>query len=176
MARGYELLAEQPKLNQHEQKKAVPKSSNRLSIIVNGEGCIAGRVCSHVAKLLLKGYQVTIVNAEKVMVSGGRHKTINRFKEDLEISSATNPIHGPFHPRRPDRIMSKMVRGMVPKRKSSGMEAFKHLRVYIGIPPQLKDSKMELFEDSKIRKPASFYISIGEVAEEIGWKGITPIG
>ncbi len=176
MARGYELLAEQPKLNPHEQKVAVPKSSNRLSIVVNGEDCIAGRICSHVAKLLLKGYQVTLVNAEKVMVSGERHKTIKSFKEDLEINSATNPIHGPFHPRRPDRIMTKMVRGMVPKRKSSGMEAFKHLRVYIGIPSQLKDSKMELFEDSKIRKPASFYISIGDIAEEIGWKGITPVG
>ena len=176
MARGCELLAEQSKLNQPEQKVVVPNTSNRPPIIVNGEGCIAGRMCSHVAKLLLKGHHVTIVNAEKVMVSGERHKTIKGFKEDLEISSATNPIHGPFHPRRPDRILTKMVRGMVPKRKSSGIKAFKHLRVYIGIPSQLKDSKMELFEDSKIRKPASFYISIGDVAEEIGWKGITPVG
>jgi large subunit ribosomal protein L13 len=123
-----------------------------------------------VSKLLLEGNQVTIVNAEKAMLSGDRHKTINRFKEDLEISSATNPIHGPFHPRRPDRILTKMVRGMVPKRKSSGIEAFKRLRVYIGVPDQLKNSKMELFEDSKIRKPSFYYISIGDVAGEIGWK------
>lgn len=175
MAGGCELLAEQSKLNQPEHKVAVPKASNP-SIVVNGDGCIAGRMCSHVAKLLLKGYQVTIVNAEKAMISGDRHRTINSFKEDLEINSATNPIHGPFHPRRPDRILTRMVRGMVPKRKSSGIKAFKHLRVYIGIPSQLKDSKMELFEDSKIRKPASFYISIGDIAEEIGWKGITQVG
>jgi large subunit ribosomal protein L13 len=64
-----------------------------------------------------------------------------------------------------------MVRGMVPKRKASGIEAFKRLRVYIGIPDQLKDSKMEFFEDSKITKPASYYITIGDVAKEIGWKG-----
>jgi large subunit ribosomal protein L13 len=64
-----------------------------------------------------------------------------------------------------------MVRGMVPKRKASGIEAFKRLRVYIGIPDQLKDSKMDFFEDSKITKPASYYITIGDVAKEIGWKG-----
>jgi large subunit ribosomal protein L13 len=64
-----------------------------------------------------------------------------------------------------------MVRGMVPKRKASGIEAFKRLRVYIGIPDQLKTSKMEFFEDSKITKPASYYITIGDVAKEIGWRG-----
>ena len=163
-------MADQPNSNQPKHNAESPKPGNRSSIVVNGDGCIAGRMCSHVSKLLLEGNQVTIVNAEKAMLSGDRHKTINRFKEDLEISSATNPIHGPFHPRRPDRILTKMVRGMVPKRKSSGIEAFKRLRVYIGVPDQLKNSKMELFEDSKIRKPSFYYISIGDVAGEIGWK------
>ena len=163
-------MADRPNIKQPKQNAERRKPENRSAIVVNGERCIAGRMCSRVSKLLLKGNQVTIVNAEKAMLSGDRHKTINRFKEDLEISSATNPIHGPFHPRRPDRILTKMVRGMLPKRKSSGIEAFKRLRVYIGVPNQLKDSRMELFEDSKIRKPAFYYISIGDVAAEIGWK------
>lgn len=176
MERECELLASQPTTNQPGQKAEIHKTGNRSSIVVNGDGCIAGRMCSRVSKLLLKGNRVTIVNAEKAMISGNKYKTIKRFKEDLEINSATNPIHGPFHPRRPDRILTKMVRGMVPKRKTSGMEAFKRLRVYIGVPSDLKDSKMELFEDSKIRKPASYYISIGDVAEEIGWKRMKTFG
>ncbi len=170
MARGCESLGDQPNLRRPDHDIESGKSGDHTSIIVNVDGCIAGRMCSRVSKLLLKGNHVTIVNAEKAMLSGNRHKTINRFKEDLEISSATNPIHGPFHPRRPDRILTKMVRGMVPKRKPSGMKAFKRLRVYIGVPSQLKDSKMELFEDSKITKPAFYYISIGDLAAEIGWK------
>jgi large subunit ribosomal protein L13 len=64
-----------------------------------------------------------------------------------------------------------MVRGMVPKRKTSGIEAFKRLRVYIGIPEEMKNIKVESFIDSKITKPASYYITIGEVAKQIGWKG-----
>jgi len=143
----------------------------RGELVVDGAGCIAGRLCSNVSKLILKGNRVTIVNAEKAMLSGDRYKTIQLYKEYLEINSATNPIHGPFHPRRPDRILTKMVRGMIPKRKASGIEAFKRLRVYVSIPDQLKNSSMKSFEDSKITKPMSYYITIGDLAKEIGWSG-----
>jgi large subunit ribosomal protein L13 len=60
---------------------------------------------------------------------------------------------------------------MVPKRKPSGMTAFGRLRVYIGVPEEMKKTKMESFSDSKITKPESYYISIGEIANELGWKG-----
>lgn len=141
------------------------------TIVVDATNCIAGRMCSHVSKLLLEGNRVSIVNAEKAMLSGNRYKTIELYKEHLEINSVTNPIHGPFHPRRPDTILTKMVRGMVPKRKTHGIEAFKHLRVYIGIPEEMKNVKMQTFEDSRITKPESYYISVGDVSKQIGWKG-----
>jgi large subunit ribosomal protein L13 len=64
-----------------------------------------------------------------------------------------------------------MVRGMVPKRKSSGTVAFKRLRVYIGVPEEMKSTKVESFSDSKITKPEAYYISVGEIAKQIGWKG-----
>lgn len=150
---------------------AEQKPVSRQQIVVDATNCIAGRMCSHVSKLLLQGNRVAIVNAEKAMLSGDRYMTIELYKEYLEINSVTNPIHGPFHPRRPDTILSKMVRGMVPKRKTSGIEAHRRLRVYIGVPEEMKKSKLESFTDSKIRKPESYYITIGEIAKQIGWKG-----
>jgi large subunit ribosomal protein L13 len=147
------------------------QKQQQTTVVVDATSCIAGRMCSHVSKLLLQGKRVAIVNAEKAMLSGNRYKTIDSYKEHLGINSVTNPIHGPFHPRRPDTILSKMVRGMVPKRKPSGIGAFKHLRVYTGVPEDMKGAKMESFEDSKITKPESYYISIAEVAKQIGWKG-----
>lgn len=150
---------------------AEQKPVSRQQIVVDATNCIAGRMCSHVSKLLLQGNRVAIVNAEKAMLSGDRYMTIELYKEYLEINSVTNPIHGPFHPRRPDTILSKMVRGMVPKRKTSGIEAHQRLRVYIGVPEEMKKSKLESFTDSKIRKPESYYITIGEIAKQIGWKG-----
>jgi large subunit ribosomal protein L13 len=159
MAKGYESLAKQ-------------KTATRQQIVVDAANCVAGRMCSHVSKLLLQGNRVAIVNAEKAMLSGDRYKTIQLYKEHLEINSVTNPIHGPFHPRRPDTILSKMVRGMVPKRKTSGVEAHQRLRVFIGVPEEMKKAKIESFEDSKITKPESYYITMGEVAKQIGWKGL----
>lgn len=141
------------------------------TIVVDATNHIAGRMCSHVSKLLLQGNKVAIVNAEKAMLSGNRYMTIREAKEYLEINSVTNPIHGPFHPRRPDTIITKMVRGMVPKQKTHGIEAFQRLRVYIGVPEEMKSAKMQSFEDSKITRPEANYISMGDVAKQIGWKG-----
>lgn len=157
-------------------RSSLSQSAQNKQIVIDAANCISGRICSHVSKLLLQGNRVTIVNAEKAMLSGHRYKTIQLYKEHLEINSVTNPIHGPFHPRRPDTILTKMVRGMIPKRKSSGIEAFKRLRVYIGIPESLKNSEMKYYDDSKITKPSSYYITVGEVAKEIGWSGgVEPI-
>ena len=126
-------------------------------------------MCSRVSKLLLKGNRVSVVNSENAVVSGDRYMTINLYKEYLEISSATNPIHGPFHPRRPNTILTRMVRGMIPKTKTTGIEAFKRLRVYIGVPEELKNKKTEVIQEAKITKAPSKYTSIGEIAKEIGW-------
>jgi large subunit ribosomal protein L13 len=148
------------------------QKGHRSEIIVDATDCIAGRVCSHVSKLLLAGNRVAVVNSENAMLSGNRYMTINLYKRYLEINSVTNPIHGPFHPRRPDTILTRMIRGMVPKTKTSGVEAFKRLRVYIGIPDELKNKNAESFEDTKITRAPSKYISVGEVAKQIGWNGV----
>jgi large subunit ribosomal protein L13 len=141
-------------------------------IVVDATNCVAGRMCTKVSKLLLQGNRVSIINAEKAMLSGNRYKTIELYKEQLEINSVTNPVHGPFHPRRPDTILSKMVRGMMPIRKPRGLNTFKHLRVYIGNPRELENKEKRSFDDIKITKGPSHYITIGEVAEQIGWKSI----
>ena len=155
----------------NKEQEQTNSQQNKL-IVVDGTNCISGRLCSKVSKLLLQGNRVSVVNSEKVMVSGNKYEVIESYKDKLEVSSVTNPIHGPFHPRRPDTIITKMIRGMVPKRKPSGMQAFKRLRVYIGIPDELKNSTMQTFDDAKITKQQSFYISMGDVAKQIGWKGV----
>jgi large subunit ribosomal protein L13 len=158
---------------QHQQGQATNlQGGHKNEVIVDATDCIAGRMCSRVSKLLLKGNRVSIVNSENAMLSGDKYKTIDLYKEFLEINSVTNPVHGPFHPRRPDTILTKMVRGMIPKTKTSGVEAFKRLRVYIGTPHGLSKSKTESFEDTKITRSPSRYISVGEVAKQIGWKGV----
>jgi large subunit ribosomal protein L13 len=138
-------------------------------IIVDGSNHVAGRLCSHAAKLLKIGNRVSIVNSENIMLSGSRKMIIEEYRKYLEISSITNPKFGPFHPRRPDTMITKMIRGMLPKNKPSGEKALKRLRVYLGVPNELRSKKTIQFEDAKIRKAAPYYTTLGELGRMVGW-------
>ena len=138
------------------------------NIIVDGTNMIAGRLCSHVAKLLIDGNRVSIVNTENVMLSGDRDAIIKSYRKFLEIASINNPKFGPYHPRRPDTIVTKMVRGMLPK-KPSGKTAFKRLRAYLGVPNELKSMATTQFEDAKIRRASPYYTSMGDLGKMVGW-------
>jgi len=151
----------------NQQEKVVSKQV--LSIVVDGTDHIAGRLCSNVAKLLLDGNRVSVVNCEKIMISGTRKNIINEYKDFLKIASILHPKHGPFHPRRPDTIFSRMVRGMLPRKKPSGQAALKRLRAYIGVPNELKSKKTIQFEKAKIRKSNSYFTSMNELGRTIGW-------
>lgn len=141
--------------------------TNRRSTIIDGENLILGRMASIVAKRLLEGEMITVVNAEKVAVSGNKKSRVREVKEFLEVG---HPKKGPFHYRRPDRIVRRTVRGMLPYRKAKGKEAYKRLKVFIGTPEELKDRKTESLAEAHTEKLACPYFTIGELAKEIGWK------
>ena len=136
------------------------------AVIVNGEGLILGRMCSSVAKRLLKGEQVIVVNAEKIIVSGKRRSKVAEAKQFLEVGA---PDRGPFHSRRPDRIVRKTVRGMVPWKQPKGKTAYKRLKVYLGVPAELKDQQMETDKYAQASKLKGPHFTLGELAIEIGW-------
>jgi len=139
-------------------------------IVVDATDHIAGRLSSNVAKLLINGNRVSVVNCEKIMMSGTRSNQIKEYREFLEINSIINPKHGPVHYRRPDTLMTKMIRQMLPyDRKPSGKEAHQRLRTYIGSPKELKSLAKIQFEKAKIKKTSSNYTSIGELCRIIGW-------
>lgn len=150
-----------------QEKESTPKSGK--AVVVDGTNLIAGRLSSHVAKLLLDGNRVSIVNCENIMISGNKKNIKEEYKEFLEISSIINPKFGPFHPRRPDTIISKMVRGMLPRKKSSGQTALKRLRAYIGVPRELKGQDKIQFDDAKIRRTVSSYTTMTELGQNVGW-------
>ncbi|KAG2480786.1 MAG: 50S ribosomal protein L13 [Nitrosopumilaceae archaeon] len=138
-------------------------------IVVDGTNLIAGRLSSHVAKLLLKGNRVSIVNCEEIMLSGTRSNIIKEYKDFLKIASIIHPDHGPFHPRRPDTIITRMIRGMLPRKKPSGITAHKRLRAYIGSPKQLKSLKKIQFDKAKITRSTANYTTMAELGRTIGW-------
>ena len=137
-------------------------------IVVDGTNLIAGRVCSNVAKLLRKGNRVSIVNCEKIMISGKKSSIIGEYEDFLKISSIIHPRHGPFHPRRPDTIIKRMIRGMLPKEKPSKKTDLERLRTYIGIPKEIKTLERTKLENSRITKSPSNYTTMSELGKYIG--------
>jgi large subunit ribosomal protein L13 len=134
--------------------------------LVNAEGLILGRMASKVAKRLLEGEAVIIVNAEKTVLSGKKKSKIAEAKEFLEVGA---PERGPFHYRRPDRIVRKTVRGMLPFKKPKGKSALARLEVFMGIPEEFKDQKTETFKEAQASKLKGPSFTLAELAKEVGW-------
>jgi len=135
--------------------------------LVNAEGLIVGRMCSKVAKRLLNGEEVIILNAEKAVFSGKKKSKVLEAHIFLEVGA---PMRGPFHYRRPDRFLRKIVRGMVPFKQPKGKNAYKRLKVFMGVPIELKDQQMITFEEASSANLKGPHFTLGELAKEIGWK------
>lgn len=142
------------------------QTTNNPVAVINAEGLILGRMASKVAKKLLNGEGVIIVNAEKSVLSGKKKSKVAEAKKFLEVGS---PERGPFHYRRPDRIMRKTVRGMLPIRQPKGKTAYKRLKVFMGVPEDLKDHKMDTFAEAQAAKLKGPHLTLAELAKEIGW-------
>jgi large subunit ribosomal protein L13 len=142
------------------------QTNEKTAVVVNAEGLILGRMSSKVAKRLLNSEEVIIINAEKAVISGKRKSKVAEAKEFLEVGA---PKKGPFHYRRPDRIVLKTVRGMLPIRQPKGKKALSNLRVFMGVPEELKNQKTETLSDAQASKLKGPRFLLAELAKEIGW-------
>ncbi len=139
-------------------------------LVVDATGLVAGRLASIVAKRLLRGERVIIVNTEKAIITGEKERVKNWYmKRVSEWRTHYNPEkRGPKVPRRPDLIMKRMVRGMLPYKKPKGREALKRLRVYIGTPPELANSAKWVPEEAKPQNTAVGFVTLMELAKAVG--------
>ena len=145
-------------------------AQTKSPVIFDATGLIVGRVSSVISKRLLQGEQIIIVNSESAVISGRR---VSRVAEARLFLEAGHLGHGPYHPRRPDQIFRRVIRGMLPWRKPKGKQAYKRLRVFIGIPEELKGKAFETIPQANASKLRCPYFTMGEFAKEIGWK---PVG
>ncbi len=134
--------------------------------IIDATDAPIGRLASIVAKRLLKGEEIFIVNAEKAIITGNKNEIKERYRRKREIGGTKRK--GPFFPRMPHLILKRTVRGMLPYQQPKGRKAYKRLKVFIGIPDELKDKEIEKIEFKKSLN----YITLKELSEYLGvkWK------
>ncbi|MCC7558636.1 MAG: 50S ribosomal protein L13 [Methanobacteriaceae archaeon] len=139
-------------------------------MIIDGEGHVLGRLASVVSKKLLEGENIVILNAEKVLISGSKEWAYAKYKQRIDRASISNPRRmGPKYPRRPDDILRRTVRGMLPYKKTKGREAFKGLKAFVGVPAEFKDAEIIRIPEAE-PKNITKSIELGEVSKLLGTK------
>ena len=137
-------------------------------MIIDATDLIVGRFVSTVAKRVMLGEKIDVINCEKAVISGSRGDIIARFKHKRR---RTTPAKGPFIHRMPDRFMRRIIRGMLPYKKEKGRNAFENVMCYIGVPPQFEGKKFETVEEANVatRKTTKF-ITVADLCQEMGAK------
>ena len=138
--------------------------------VVDASGQIAGRLASLVAKRLLLGEEMAVVNAEKAIITGGRASVFEEFRHRRDVGSARM---GPYYPARPDRILHRTIRGMLPNQQPRGRAALRRLRVYVGVPDALKGQPAERFEEAS-RITTTKFATLAEISRRLGAKFEVP--
>ena len=110
-----------------------PPPATPSGTVVDATGLVLGRAASRIAKRLLEGESIIVVNAEKSVVTGSRTAVLEIYRANRARGSKRS---GPHFPRYPDRIFRRTVRGMLPHLKTRGREALDRLEVHIGVPPE----------------------------------------
>jgi large subunit ribosomal protein L13 len=123
-------------------------------VLIDASDKVLGRMGSLAAKELLKGRKVVIVNAEKCVVSGNPQATAGSFRERI---ARGDPYHGPFYPKAPDRIVRRVVRGMLPK-SPRGREALRSLRVFISLPGEYEGREFAKLGGAENRLKGKFLV------------------
>jgi len=139
-------------------------------LVVDGENQILGRLASLVAKKLLLGYRVVVVNTEKIVVSGERRMVVDSYKALFKATTHRNPERtGVRRPRTPVRLFKSAVKNMLPKNRR-GENAAKRLRAYVGVPEEFEEEKPVRFAEAEASRLGRKYVLLGDIAREMGWR------
>jgi large subunit ribosomal protein L13 len=138
-------------------------------MIINADGLVAGRLASNIAKRIIKGEQVTIINAEKAIMVGSQSAIIPKIKQRVDATVKSNPHYGPKYDRIPSKMLRRMIKGMLPNKKKTAERLLKQLTIYNSVPKQINIEKTETIEKAKCNEKHDF-MTLKKIANELGGK------
>ena len=122
-----------------------PKGSDitRQWHVIDASDVVLGRLASQVAVLLRGKHKpifaphvdtgdfVIVINANKVALSGNKLEQKRAYRHSGYPGGLRSMTYGELMEKRPERIVEKAVRGMLPK-NSLGRQTLRKLKVYAG--------------------------------------------
>ena len=136
-------------------------------LVFDGKEAVFGRLATVVAKNLLKGNSVDVINCEDIIISGNKQAFFNELVAKKSMGGGSS-LKGPNYSRLTDKLIRRMIRGMLPWDRPKGKDAYKRLRCYIGRGKLTEEDlkKVKSFEEN--RKPMK-YFSIKEITGALRW-------
>jgi large subunit ribosomal protein L13 len=111
--------------------------------VIDASDVVLGRLASQVAVLLRGKHKpifaphvdtgdfVIVINADKVALSGNKLEQKRAYRHSGYPGGLRSISYGELMEKRPERIVEKAVRGMLPK-NSLGRQTLRKLKVYAG--------------------------------------------
>jgi large subunit ribosomal protein L13 len=145
------------------------KEIDKSCEVFDAKDKVLGRLASLVAKRLLDGKNVAVINADEAIITGSRSDTAEKYRVRLRLQEKENPEHSPYWSRRPDMLVRRIIRGMLPYSRPRGKSAYKRLIVFRGIPQELKGLKPIEIETKGPRDIYVGHLKVRELSKLLGY-------
>ncbi|MBX4212123.1 50S ribosomal protein L13 [Candidatus Pacearchaeota archaeon] len=108
-------------------------------IIIDATNATLGRLASYAAKQALLGKSVIIVNCNEILITGNRDSIVKEYKEARGRGGSS--LRGPHFPKSAERILKRIVRGMLPYTQGRGEAALHRVICHNNTPAEYESAK-----------------------------------
>lgn len=136
-------------------------------MIIDAKESVAGRLASKVAKAIIKGEKVTVINSQEAVMVGNKKNILEKFTTRVDGAVKSNPHYGPKYDRIPNKMFRRMVRNMLPTKKRAKERMIKQLKVFNGSAKGIDAKEAITFEEIKFNHRNN-YITLKDVAILLG--------
>jgi large subunit ribosomal protein L13 len=134
-------------------------------MIIDGKDQIVGRVATYASKQALLGSKVDIINCEEMVFTGNYKEVVDKFKRKKSMGA---PKRGPYQFKRPEFLVRRIIRGMLPYKQYKGKNAYSKIKCYVG-SPKLEGDAVEV--NANVNKvPNLKFVKVKEICKELGWQ------
>lgn len=135
--------------------------------VIDATDLVLGRLGSHIAKRLLLGESIKLVNCKEAVILGKKKFLVERYKNKLSNKVVKQ---GPYYSRSPADIVKRSFRNMLPYKNQRGAEAYKRLKCFNSVPSTLLNSEKEVIEAAKLDRTSVFYYTkVEDVCKVLGY-------
>jgi large subunit ribosomal protein L13 len=136
--------------------------------VLDATNMVFGRTASQIAKRLISGEEVHVINAEKFVIVGNPNQIVEKYAHYRTLKNKADPEKSPKWSKVPHMLVKRMVRGMLPRESSRGKAALGRLMVYTGNPKNMEQNlKLEKASFDGLSK----HITVHELCKRLGYTG-----